>query len=247
MRFLGCFLLFFVVGCATTYNPATGRRELIFISTKSEVSMGQDIHKQLLSQYKLSDNLAQTSRLKRVGERLSRVSDRQDYEYHFYLIDKDEMNAFTTPGGNIYVFSGLLDKLKTDDEVAAVVGHEIGHCAARHTVKKFQAALGYNLVGAIALSQVGAEARQVASMGANTLMQLVFSAYGRQDEFQADKLGIKYMHLAGYDLNGMIKTFEILKAESKGPEVPLLLRSHPYLDDRIKKAGEEIAQTDKDR
>ena len=102
--------------------------------------------------------------------------------------------------------------------------------------------MGYNLLGNLLLSQLQVEnqAKQVIAQGSGTVMQLVFSAYERGDEFEGDRLGIKYMHLAGYDLQAMIKTFELLERESKGPAVPLILRSHPYLKDRIVKAREEI-------
>ena len=149
-------LPFILDGCATLgeYNPATGRSELIFIPTDTEVDMGKSIHQQVVSQYGISNDVAQTERVRRIGKSLAKVSDRQDYEYHFYLLNSKEINAFTVPGGNVYFFKGLLDKLDSDDEVAAVLAHEIGHCAARHTIKKYQAALGYNLIGSLIFSQV---------------------------------------------------------------------------------------------
>ncbi|MCK5579783.1 MAG: M48 family metalloprotease [Candidatus Omnitrophica bacterium] len=239
-------LVFGMTGCASlgTYNPATGRRELIIISTPAEVSMGQDIHHKVLREYDLvplEDPLSR--RVRKIGQRVAQVSDRQDYEYHFYVFKEDEMNAFTTPGGNIYIFSGLVEKLKTDGAIASVLAHEIGHCAARHTVKKFQAALGYNLIGSLIFSQVemGEQARRIAQMSSDTAMRLVFSAYSRQDEYEADRLGVKYLDWSGYDVRDMIKALEILKAESKGPSAPLILRSHPYLTDRIRAIRKLIA------
>ena len=241
------FLVIFLAGCATLgeYNPATERREFIMIPTDSEVSMGKSIHQEILQEFSLSKNMLQTQRVQAIGQRLSRVSDRQDYAYHFYLVEKDDINAFTTPGGNIYFFTGLLDKLKTDDQIAAVLGHEIGHCAAKHTIKKFQAAMGYNLIGSIIFSQISSEAaRSTASLAANTAMQLATSAYGRQDEYQADLLGLKYMSLAGYSLNGMIETLQVLEKESHGAKPPLILSTHPYAEDRIKVVKEEIPRVE---
>jgi predicted Zn-dependent protease len=223
-----------------TYNPATGRKEFVMISTAMEVSMGQNIHQQILKEFGLSKDTVKIARLQRVGKKLAAISDRQDYDYKFYLIDKKELNAFTVPGGGIYFFAGLYDKLKTDDEIAGVLAHEIGHCSAKHTVKKFQAAMGYNLIQALVLSQMGESSRQLSAQASDMAMNLVFSAYSRGDEYQADVLGVKYMYLAGYDLNGMIATFQTLKKESEGPNVPLFLRSHPYLDDRVKAVEIEI-------
>ena len=223
------------------YNPATGREEFIMISTPSEVSMGKSVHQNIAQKYKFSSNPAQLERLRRIGERLVKVSDRRDYEYHFYLIEEEEMNAFTTPGGNIYVHTGLLDKLKSDDQVASVLAHEIGHCAARHTVKKFQAALGYDLISGIVLNSISdGTAQQITQLSSGAVMNIVFSSYSRKDEYEADRLGVKYMHLACFDPDASVETFKILETDSKGPDVPLILRSHPFIHDRIHMAEEEI-------
>ena len=240
---LGVVFIVTASGCTSlrTYNPATGRKEFIFISTREEISIGNNIHQQMSKKFKMSDDSKVVERIRRIGQRLATVSDRQDYHYQFFLIEKDEMNAFTTPGGRIYVFSGLINKLTSDDEVASVLAHEIGHCAARHTVKKFQAALGYDLIGSIVLGQVGGQAKEIASMSSNMLMNVVFSAYGRKDEYQADRLGIKYLRLAGYDPQATVLTLEALARESKDSGGPLVLRSHPHLPDRIEAAKREIA------
>ena len=242
--FTWIFFLLGISGCAgfQTYNAATGRQEFIFIPTDEEVTMGKEIHQKLLSEYKLSSDQAKVSRLRRIGARVSQVSDRQDYQYHFFLIEKDELNAFTVPGGNVYCFTGLFDKLKTDDQIASVLAHEVGHCAARHTVKKFQASMGYSLVGNIVFNtlKIQDQTKRLLASGSNALMNLIFSAYSRQDEFQADHLGVKYLDRAGYKVNAMIETFEILKKESNGPQPPLILRTHPYIDDRIEAVKKEI-------
>jgi predicted Zn-dependent protease len=235
-----------VSGCASmgTYNPATGRNEFIFITTPQEVSLGKDVHQKLAEEFKFSNQTAKAEKVRRIGGTLAAVSDRQDYQYQFFLVEKDELNAFTTPGGNIYIFSGLMDKLTTDDQIASVLAHEIGHCAARHTIKKYQAALGYDLIGSIVLGQVGGEgAKGIASMSSNVVMSLVFSAYGRQDEYEADRLGVKYLRLAGYDPRGSIQALEILQKESKDPGGPTVLRTHPHLPDRIEAVKKEIQLT----
>ena len=239
---LSLLIFFTVTGCASlgTYNPATGRKEFIFISTPEEISLGNNLHQQLSQQFEFSDEGEENERINRIGQRLARVSDRQDYKYQFFLIEKDELNAFTTPGGRIYVFSGLINKLTSDDQIASVLAHEIGHCAARHTVKKFQASMGYDLIGRIILGQVGDGAKQIVARSSNMVMNIVFSAYGRQDEYEADRLGIKYLHQAGYDPDAAITTLQTLQRESKGAGAPTVLRSHPHIPDRIKAAKKEI-------
>jgi predicted Zn-dependent protease len=205
--------------------------------------LGAETHAQLSPSLHFSRDQAAQARLEMIGQRVVQVSDRQDYQYHFFLVDKDEMNAFTVPGGYIYFYSGLYRKLRTDDEIAAVLAHEIGHCSARHVVKKFQVALGYDFIGSLVFGQIQNEfAVKLARMGANMIMDVATAAYGREDEYEADRLGVKYMYLAGYDPQGMVQTFEILGQTSKGDDSDwLLLRSHPQLGDRIEAVKKEIA------
>ena len=237
---VSCFLL---TSCASlgTYNPATGQKEFIFISTDEELKLGAAVHQQIVRQYSPSWDPLLIERVNRIGQRLAQVSDRQDYPYQFFVIDDKELNAFTIPGGRIYVFRGLLEKLTRDDQLAAVLGHEIGHCAAKHTVKKFQAAMGYDLISQIVFGAIGkGQASQMASLSSGAIMQIVFSAYGRKDEYQSDTLGLKYMGLTGYDPHGMIEVFEILKAASENGEPPETLSTHPHLDDRIIAVKQQI-------
>jgi len=231
-------------GCASlgTYNPATGRSELIFIPPSQEVAMGEELHEKMRAEMDIVETGAEAERTNRIGQRVAQTAERQDYPYHFYLVRDDQLNAFTIPGGRIYIFTGLVDRLETDDEIASVLGHEIGHGTGRHTVKKFQAAVGYDLVGGVVLSQLGlsAQVEHIVSLSSNAVMSIVFSAYGRQDEYEADQLGLRYMRRAGYDPEAMIKTFRVLESASGDGGPPLFLRSHPYLGDRIKKVREQI-------
>ncbi len=227
-------------GCATTFNPATGKKEIILINTSSEVSIGKSAAKQISKKYKISENKEDISRLKSIGQRVAASSDRQDLDYEFYIIEDDELNAFTIPGGHVYIHRGLYDKLD-DDELAAVIGHEIGHVAARHIVKKMQAALGYQVLSTVALIAYSKNADEkekkqagyLAYAGA-TAFNLVRLGYSRKDEFEADKLGYQYSTRAGFAPDGMAKALEELKEqENKGVSVLYILRSHPYLDQRI--------------
>ena len=232
-------------GCAT-YNAATDRNELIFISTSQEVGMGKSYHEQIAKSEKVISAGPEYERLNHIGQRVARISDRQDYPYHFFLIDKDDINAFTVPGGYIYFYTGLFRNLPNDDAIAAVLAHEIGHCAAKHVVKKFQAAQSYNWARNIFMDILSTKvpeattARTIASLGADGIVSLAMTAYSRQDELEADRLGIKYLHLARYDINAMITVFEVLQAKSPKDSTPLLLRSHPLTKTRIDAAKVEI-------
>jgi len=238
--------LFLNSGCASwgTFNPATGQKEFIVIPTKNEVLMGSDLHKDIVKKYPLSKDPVNSERVRSIGRKLAAISDRQDYKYSFYLLESAEINAFTVPGGRIYIFSGLVNKLPSDDAIASVLAHEIGHCAAKHSVKKFQAALAYDFIGTIVLNLLSEKPRmqQIASLSSNAVMQIVFSSYSRQDEYEADRLGLKYMRLAGYNPQGMVDTLELLERESKGSKIPLFLRTHPYVHDRIIAVKKNMAQ-----
>lgn len=245
LKIFSWMILLWTTGCAT-YNPATGRNELIFISTQEEVGMGQAYHNQLMKEYTFIDEAKYVERLNRIGFAVAQVSDRQDYGYQFFVIQKDELNAFTTPGGFVYVYTGLMDRL-TDDQLAFVVAHEVAHCAARHVVKKYQAALGYNFVGSLVLNQIAdGSAQRLAAISSNTLMSLIFAAYSRTDESLADRLGLKYMALAGFDLEGAVQSLEILYAEAKGPRTPEILSSHPDLKKRIQELRAEMKNVRRD-
>jgi predicted Zn-dependent protease len=237
----GCLLLLSGCGTLGTYNAATGRREFVPISTSTEISLGQQVHSELSNKYRIDDTSPQLQRLRRIGRRIANVSDRQDYTYQFYIIDQDELNAFTTPGGNIYMYRGLMERLKTDDRIAGVVAHEVGHCAARHVAKKYSATLGYNVLGSMIFNSIEEmRAREVTALSSGIIMNLIFSAYSRQDEYSADRLAVKYMYLAGYDVQGFVETLYILEQESESTPGLLMLRSHPYLSDRIKGVQEKI-------
>lgn len=226
--------------CATTYNPATGKEEFVMIGTQEEVAIGQQVARQIERRFKLSDDPAQVERVNRIGNRIISVSDRRELRYYFKVIKNKDINALSTPGGYVYVNTGLLDKAN-DEELAAVIAHEVGHIAAKHAVKAMQSQMAYSLIAGLIFSRGGSEEVR---RGANIAMNLIMLGYSREDEFEADKLGVKYSYFAGFDPNGMITFLEKLEREEK--EHPLdkgfiYLRSHPLYSDRIAKARAEVA------
>lgn len=236
---LTMYCLLFTVGCAT-YNPATGRYDYLIFTTDSEVVIGNIMNAQVKAANTLVDDEEKTRRFKRISHRVLRVVDRQDLPYTFSLVKSDALNAFTIPGGHIYMYEGLYDKLD-DDELAAVVAHELAHNTAKHTIKKFQGVLGYNIIAGAIITRVEDDTKKrIAALGANAIISLAMNVYSREDEHEADKLGVKYMYLAGYDPMAMISTFEMLEHHSKDDKTPLFARTHPHFKDRIESVKNEI-------
>ena len=149
----------------------------------------------------------------------------------------DDEHATALPGGYVYVNRGLIEKVKDDDELACVIAHEVGHIAARHQVKRLQTSLGYTLLQALA---VGAKVDSRAIRGADIAATQLFLAYSRDDELQADRLGVRYAKRAGYDPKAMIRFLGKLdELEHEKPAPRSYLRTHPYVSDRIRVVREE--------
>lgn len=226
----------FLSGCATMVNPATGRKQIIMIGTQQEVSIGNQVATEVETNFKLSHDEALIGRANRIGLRVAKASDRQDVKYIFKVLDNKDANALSTPGGYVYVNSGLMERAD-DDELAAVIAHEVGHIAARHSVQAMQANMATSLVAALVFSSVKTE--KEVQQGAAVALNLVMLGYSRDDEFEADKLGVKYAYNAGFDPYGMVNFLEKLQKENK--ENPLdkglvYLKSHPLYSERITKA-----------
>jgi len=238
---LPLFLFLMLNGCTTIYNPATERKETFLINTQYEVSLGSDMDKQVQNKLTIDNNQAMQGRLERIGNKVAAASDRQDLAYHFKIVKDNDLNAFALPGGFVYVNSGLMEKAN-DDELAGVVAHEIGHIAARHSVKKLQATLGYQIVIGLAL---GISGQQNMSQAMDIVFNLVSLGYGRKDELLADKLAVRYSRRAGFNPNGILTFFEKLEkdAQSKGTtNPPVFLSSHPPVNERIENIKKEISK-----
>jgi predicted Zn-dependent protease len=228
-------------GCTTIYNPATQRRESFLIDTKSEIALGKDLDAQIQNKLKILHNSQIQSRLDAIGSQIARVCDRQDVVYYFKIIRDKELNAFSIPGGFVYVNSALMN-ISSDDELACVLAHEIGHIAARHSVKRLQVVLGYQMIANIAL---GLSGQYDLGRAMDVVFNLASLGYSRKDEFLADNLAVKYASKAGFNSYGMVTFFEKLKKEqeSRGSGARLVfLSSHPDINERIKNAQNQISQ-----
>ena len=229
-----------LAACATLYNPATGRQETL-LSTPLETALGNVARVQmgLISLRMGTVAEADFSRVQVIGQRIAQVSDRQDVRYQFGVIQEKSLNAFTLPGGTIYVHTGLVQKAD-DDELAAVLGHEMGHAAARHTAKHLQADLGFSLLVGVAGAAGGSpDAVRVAE----SIYSLINNGYSRRDELEADRLGVKYAFRAGYNPEAMITFFEKMLheyPEGETARATVWQRTHPLTSDRIAQAKKEV-------
>jgi predicted Zn-dependent protease len=231
------------VGCAT--NPVTGKKELAMISEEQELALGRQTDQQVEASIGLYPDADLTAYVARVGKDLASRSERPELPWSFEVVDDPAVNAFALPGGYIYVTRGLLAHLGSEAELAAVLGHEIGHVTARHSVSQIskQQLAGLALGVGMILSP---EIRQYGDL-AQTGLGLLFLKYGRDDERQSDELGLEYMMKAGYDpreMPGVFTTLErVSQAESGGRgRVPNWLASHPDPGDRRRTAEEAIAR-----
>jgi predicted Zn-dependent protease len=213
-------------GCAT--NPATGERQLSLISENQEIQMGLEADPSVVSSMGLDPDSGRQRYVRELGMRLAKVSERPNLPWTFRVIDDPVVNAFAIPGGHIYVTRGILAHLNSEAELASVLGHEIGHVTARHSVTQMsqQQLMQLGLVVGVALKPGLAQYAGIASQG----MQLLFLKYSRDDESQADQLGLRYMRRGGYDVRRMPEVFTLLDRVSQaggGGRIPEWLATHP--------------------
>lgn len=226
--------------CAT--NPVTGRRELSLISESQEVQMGREASQNDLRRVGELPNPAAQALVKRIGTQMAAKSERPSLPWEFHVLDDAAVNAFAYPGGFIFVTRGLMTHLNSEAELAEVVGHEIGHVTAKHTVASMsqQQLAQIGLVGASIVSPTIAKYGDLLGSGAS----LLFLKFGRDDELQADALGFQYSLAQGFDVRESPKVFATLGRLGGGAgRVPEWQSTHPDPGNRIQRAEQRIAQT----
>lgn len=228
--------------CAT--NPATGKRELSLMSEAQEIQLGQEMDAQIRHEMGLYENAALQRYVESVGMRLARASERPNLPWHFAVVDEPAINAFALPGGYIYLTRGILPFLDDEAQLAGVLGHEIGHVTARHAAQQYTKATTAGL-GVTLLSIFVPEARPFQNI-TETALGVLFLKHGRDDERQADDLGVKYTARTGWNplgVAGMLTTLARLdEADGTRRGVPNWLMTHPAPADRVKRVQASIAQ-----
>jgi beta-barrel assembly-enhancing protease len=216
------------------------------VSTQQEVQMGQEYSQQINAQLPIVQDAEINRYVNVLGDSISNLADNRGLDYHFYIVNANEINAFAVPGGFVYVNRGLIDKTQNLSQLAGVLGHEIGHVVRRHSVKQMEKAQGANIgvvLGCTLLNVCGSGAAQAAiNIGGSAL----FAKFSRDDERQADEEGVKNTIRAGISPNGIPQMFEILLAERKSnpSSVEGWFATHPGEEERITLANAMIAKYD---
>jgi predicted Zn-dependent protease len=214
---------------ACTEAPVTGRQQLILTSEAEAAQMGQQAYREILGQAGVSQDQALQARVDRVGERIAdAVGGETDWE--FTVIDDDTANAFALPGGKVGVHTGLFQVVESDDQLAAVLAHEIAHVTAQHASERMSREVltqtGLGLLGAATESQA---LPQILAQAATLGIQLPFS---RSQEAEADEIGLHYMAKAGYDPRAAVEVWQNF-AKLGGERPPEFLSTHPSPGNRI--------------
>ncbi len=229
---------------SSSINPTTGEKQHIKLSPEQEIALGLQSAPQMAQEMGgLANNPQAQALVKKVGQKVvaSSVAAKSPYKFDFHLLaDPETINAFALPGGQIFITVGLLKLLRTEGELAGVLGHEVGHVVARHSAEHMaKAGLTQGLTSAavIAVDPTG---------GGSGMAQMISSAinmkYGRADEIESDVLGVRLMSEAGYDPRALLGVMEILdKASSGRGRQPEMFSSHPNPENRAEKIKEVIA------
>jgi predicted Zn-dependent protease len=225
-------LLLWILSCAT--NPVTGKQELMLLSEADEIKLGQETDLQVVREYGIYEDPQLTAYLNGICQRLGEVSHRPHLTYHFKILDASVVNAFAAPGGYVYFCRGILATLNNEAELAGVMGHELGHINARHSAHQYsRAQLAQIGVGVGSLVLGSGALSGLAQLGVGML----FMRFSRDNEREADDLGVEYSSRAGYDADQMANFFETLELMNPGSDrsgLPGWFSTHPSPVDRVK-------------
>lgn len=234
-----------VGGCAL--NPATGRNQIMLISESQEIEMGRQYDPQVVASIGLHPDSAWQRYVRHIGAPLAAAGERPGLPWTFRVVDDPGVNAFAVPGGFIYLTRGLLAHLDSEAQLASVVGHEIGHVTARHSVSQMS---NQQLAGlGLALGSVVSSGFARYAGLANSAMSVLFLKYSRDDERQADDLGLRYLLRTDWDPRAMPGVFEMLEqvgASAGAGGVPTWLATHPSPDDRRENIERQITSLSRD-
>lgn len=220
-------------------NPVTGKREVVLMSEEQEIAMGKEADPQIVATFGLYDDPELQALIQQKGKAMAAISHRPHLNYEFKILDSEVLNAFATPGGYVYFTRGIMAHFNNEAQFAGVLGHEIGHITARHSVQQQRNQL-LGQIGLIAGMVIAPELAQFGELAAQGL-GLMFLKFGRDDERESDELGVEYSTKVGYDAKQMADFFTTLErssAASGNNELPTFLSTHPNPGDRQRTVAE---------
>ncbi len=221
-----------IAACAT--NPVTGRREFVLMTESQEISLGAEVDREIVATYGLYPDLRLQAYVNGIGKELAMLSHRPHLLWHFRVLDTPVVNAFAVPGGYIYITRGLLAHLNSEAELAMILGHEIGHVTARHTVRQYTRQI--LIMGGIAIGAAVSERFRRYAPLAMIGAQVLFLKFSRDQERQADDLGVIYAYSGGYDpgrFHHFFETLSRIREVRGGGGLPGFLSTHPTTPHRI--------------
>ena len=230
------FVILLFASCAKA--PITERRQLILISESSEIRLGADAFNKIIEESKLSRDHATVEKVKKVGNRIAKVSSRPDYQWEFVVIEDDSIaNAFCLPGGKIGIYTGILPYTEDEEGLAVVISHEVGHAIARHGAERMSVVM-LSQLGQVALNLIVGVDDPMVRGALNQAYGLatgigVILPFSRKQELEADRIGIALMEKAGYDPHGALRFWKRMKERRQGKEPPVYLSTHPVDEKRI--------------
>jgi len=240
-----CFALILLsISCAV--NPVSGKRELSLFSEQEEIALGKQTDGEIKAQYGIYSDQALNAYVQKIGQRMTSLTHRPHLTYYFAVLDTPVVNAFAVPGGYIYITRGILALMNSEAELAVVLAHELGHVNARHSMAKLSQLMlaQFGLAVGSAISETFAKITGAASIG----IQLLFLKFSRDDEREADALGVEYSRKGGYNPSEMVNFFASLSKLgdlSGGQSIPGFLSTHPLTSERIQNTKDMLLESDR--
>ena len=223
-------LLFWIPSCAV--NPVSGKQELMLLSETDEINLGRGTDVRIVQEYGLVEDPKLIAYLNDICQRLGKVSHRPNLNYHFKILDVSVVNAFAVPGGYVYFTRGILAGVNSEAELAGLLGHEIGHITARHSAKQYSKAQLAQL--GLGVGSIFADSSIISGL-AQLGMGMLFLRFSRDNERQADDLGVEYSSKLGYDATQMGSFFETLERMNPSSDrsgLPGWFSTHPSPENR---------------
>jgi len=230
---------------SSEFNPVTGEQQYVSLTVQQEIALGLQSAPTMIQEYGgLYQDSDVQNQIRHIGNRLVQdsIANKTPWQFEFYVLDSDVINAFALPGGPVFITTGLLFQLETEDAAAGVIAHEIVHVLARHSAQRIaKNDLTNGVIGAVGVASGDRETTQAVAL----IGSLVNMQYGRDDEIESDTLGVCLMLSAGYDPQAMVEVMEVLQ-QAGGGRQPEFFSTHPNPDNRIEQIQRAIDNASQD-